>query len=101
MKNIFVNSETGLIRAGWRIFLFILLLAGLSIGGMITVRWILGGLPKLSPQQFTVIAVTSTSAVYIDRRFLDKRSFVSLGLKIDPNVQAIGLCGSYSEQFTQ
>ena len=83
MKNIFVNSETGLIRAGWRIVLFMALFMALTVGGMITVRWILGGLPKLSPQQWTVVAVTSTLAVYIARRFLDKRSFVSLGLKVD------------------
>ena len=83
MKNIFVNSETGLLRAGWRIFLFMALFMGLTVGGMITVRWILGGLPKLSPQQWTVVAVTSTLAVYIARRFLDKQSFKSLGLKFD------------------
>jgi membrane protease YdiL (CAAX protease family) len=83
MKNIFVNSETGLLRAGWRIFLFLALFMGLTVGGMITVRWILGGLPKLSPQQWTVVAVTSTLAVYIARRFLDKQSFTSLGVKFD------------------
>ncbi len=83
MKNIFVNSETGLLRAGWRILLFMALFMGLTVGGMFTVRWILGGLPKLSPQQWTVVAVTSTLAVYIARRFLDKRSFTSLGLKCD------------------
>lgn len=83
MKNIFINKETGLLRAGWRIFLFLVLFMGLTVGGMITVRWILGGLPKLSPQQWTVVGVTATTAVYIARRFLDKRSFVSLGLKVD------------------
>ncbi len=83
MKNIFVNGETGLIRAGWRIFLFVALFMALTFVGMVTVRWILGGLPKLSPQQWTVLAVTSTLAVYIARRFLDKQSFTSLGLKVD------------------
>ncbi len=83
MKNIFVNSETGLLRAGWRIFLFIALFMGITAVGMFTVRWILGGLPRLSPQQWTVMAVTSTLAVYIARKYLDKQTFTSLGLKVD------------------
>ena len=83
VKSIFVNSETGMLRAGWRILIFIMLFLSITVAGMITVRWILGGLPKLSPQQWTVILVTATTAVYIARRYLDKRSFVSLGLRFD------------------
>jgi len=83
VKNIFVNSETGLLRAGWRILIFVVLFLAITVVGMIAVRWILGGLPKLSPQQWTVILVTATTAVYIARKYLDKRSFVSLGLRFD------------------
>lgn len=83
MKKYFVNPETGLIRAGWRILIFVVLFFAVTAVGMVTVRTILGGLPKLSPQQFTVIAVTATAAVYIARKYLDQQSFVSLGLHVD------------------
>ncbi|MGI9219911.1 MAG: CPBP family intramembrane glutamic endopeptidase [Woeseiaceae bacterium] len=83
MKKYLVNNETGLIRAGWRILIFVLLFFAITTVGMITVRWILGGLPKLSPQQWTVILVTATTAVFIARKYLDKKSFVSLGLRVD------------------
>ncbi len=83
MKNIFVNSETGLLRAGWRIFLFILLFLAITIASMASVRAILGSLPKLSVLQFSILAVTATLAVFLARKFLDKRSFTSLGLQVD------------------
>lgn len=83
MKNYFFNPETGLIRAGWRILIFVVIFFAITAVGMVTARAILGGLPKLSPQQFTVLAITATIAVFIARRYLDKRSFVSLGLQVD------------------
>jgi membrane protease YdiL (CAAX protease family) len=83
MKKYFVNSETGLPRAGWRILAFVVLLMGLTMTGMITVRAILGGLPKLSALQFSILATTATLAVFVARRYFDKQSFVSLGLKFD------------------
>ena len=83
MKKYFVNHETGRLRAGWRIMIFIAIFMALTVTGMITVRWILGSLRKLSPQQWTVILVTATLAVYLARRYLDKKSFLSLGLKCD------------------
>lgn len=83
MKNLFFNNETGLIRAGWRILIFVLLFFAITFVGMVTARWALGGLPKLSPQQWTVILMTATTAVFIARKYLDKKSFVSLGLRAD------------------
>jgi membrane protease YdiL (CAAX protease family) len=83
MKTLFINPATGLIRAGWRILLFVLVFFGITAAGMLIGRAVLGGLPKLSPQQFTIMAITATLAVYLSRRFFDKRSFVSLGLRLD------------------
>jgi len=83
MKKLFVNPATGLIRAGWRILLFAVVFVCITAAGMLIGRAILGGLPKLSPQQFTIVAITATLAVYIARRFFDKQSFVSLGVRLD------------------
>jgi membrane protease YdiL (CAAX protease family) len=83
MKNIFVNSETGLLRAGWRIFIFVVIFSAITIGAMKGVRAILGSLPKLSVLQFSILGVTATLAVFLARRYLDKQSFTSLGLSVD------------------
>jgi len=83
MKGIFVNPATKRLRAGWRILIFFALLAGISALGMIVVRTVRGSLPKLSTLQFSVLAVTVTLAVYIARRLVDKKTFVSLGLSWD------------------
>jgi len=55
----------------------------ITMAGMSGVRAILGGLPKLSVLQFSILAITATLAVYIARRFLDRRTFASLGLRFD------------------
>ena len=83
MKKIFMDSETVRLRAGWRILLFVVMFLGITAIGMVVARAILGGLPKLSLQQFTVMAITATLAVFLARKYLDKKSFVSLGLKFD------------------
>ena len=51
--------------------------------GMLGIRAILGGLPKGSDLQFTILAVTATVAVAIARKYLDRKSFTSLGLTFD------------------
>jgi len=83
MKKYFVNPETGLLRAGWRILAFVGVLMPITAAGMMGVRAILGGLPKTGDIQFSIIAVTSTIAVIIARKFFDKKSLSSLGLKWD------------------
>lgn len=83
MNKILVNPVTNRLRAGWRILMFFVLLAGISAVGMIAVRTILGSLPKQSTLQFSILAVTATLAVYIARRFVDKKPFISLGLSLD------------------
>ena len=83
MKNIFINSETGLLRAGWRIFIFVIIFLAITVASMFIVRTILGALQKMSVLQFSILGVTATLAVFLARKFLDKRSFTSLGLSVD------------------
>ncbi|MDA1064822.1 MAG: type II CAAX endopeptidase family protein [Proteobacteria bacterium] len=83
MKNIFLNPETGLLRAGWRILAFFAIFMTITAVGMVSVRTILGSLRKGSDLQFSILAVTATAAVYIARRYLDKKTLVSLGLRFD------------------
>jgi membrane protease YdiL (CAAX protease family) len=83
VKKHFINTETGLLKAGWRILAFMVLFVVITMTGMMTVRAILGSLPKLSVLQFSILATTATLAVIIARKYLDKKSFVSLGLKFD------------------
>lgn len=83
VKKYFINSQTGLLRAGWRILAFVLIFMAVTAAGMLGVRAILGGLPKTSDLQFTILAVTATIAVVIARRYLDRKSLSSLGLRFD------------------
>ena len=74
-----VNPEDDRLRAGWRILLFMLLIIGLAVAAMTGTRAILGGLPKTSNIIFVLLAIVATVAVFVARRWLDKKSFVSLG----------------------
>ena len=80
MKNWFWNSAEERLRAGWRIAIFLVLFVAFAIGGQVLLRTLLGGLPKGSPMIFVILAVSATGATLICRRFMDRASFVSLGL---------------------
>lgn len=70
----------GRLRAGWRILIFFLLLVGIAAPLQIGTRAILGKLPAGGALVLGLIAVAATIATYVARRFLDRKSFVSLGL---------------------
>jgi len=84
LSNIFLSPDEPRLRAGWRLLLQTLLLFvfGMAFG---IVALIFGGLPELIGPlvgqllNFFII----TSSVYVARRWFDKRSFESLGLKVD------------------
>jgi uncharacterized protein len=91
-KTIFLSSNEPRLRAGWRltfqtIFLLVLLI-GLSIPiGMIT--FLIHG--DTSGNLYFILNVAVeliafTGSIYLARRFLDRRSFASLGFKIDRRV---------------
>jgi len=80
VKTWLINPGDNRLRAGWRILLFLLLMIGMAVGAQLGLRAILGSLPKTSSLIFVLLAVVATIAVYVARRWLDKKSFVSLGL---------------------
>lgn len=83
MHRFLTDQATGRLRSGWRLLGFLVLFVVITAIGMITVRTILGGLPRQSALQFSVLAVTATLATSVARRVLDRRSLVSLGLAWD------------------
>jgi len=88
MKKFFMDSGTGRLRAGWRILLFIVLLIGLSTAGQILLKTAVGGVPDTTGFMkqailICIIATAATLAVFIARRLLDRKTFVSLGLGVD------------------
>lgn len=50
---------------------------------MISVRTILGSLQKNSVLQWSILAITATTAVFLARKYLDRKSMSSLGLTFD------------------
>ena len=85
LKNLFVHPEQQRLRTGWRILLQIILLVLLTI----LAAPFFVGLASLTPalaflgDSFLIQALALTGSIYLARRWLDRRSFVSLGLRWD------------------
>lgn len=79
IRNWFVNNDDSRLRAAWRILVFIIIFMAIAVSGQMAVRAALGGLPRGSTLVLAIIAVAATVAVLVARRFLDRKSFVSLG----------------------
>ena len=85
MKNIFINSEENQLRAGWRILLFIIIFWPLA-AVILLVKPLIGDMTKqefLSGYSLLIIinlALAASIAVWIARRYIDKKTWVSLGL---------------------
>jgi membrane protease YdiL (CAAX protease family) len=76
----FINPDHGRLRAGWRILAFVLILVPIAVGAQMGVRAMLGSLRGGSTLSLSIIAASATIAVLLARRFLDRKSFLSLGL---------------------
>ena len=82
LRTIFLSPNEARLRAGWRILVHLLLL--LLLGALIAIPLLT--LSSLNPvlaffgDAFFVALLSITLSGYIARRWLDKRSFVSLGL---------------------
>jgi len=85
MKNIFKNPETNTLRAGWRILAFIFIFIPINLGLTFVVREILGSLKGGGTLWFTLLGLSATIAALISRKYIDKESFISFGLKLDKN----------------
>lgn len=83
MKTVFVNPETGLLRAGWRILIFLVLFVAVTMPIMMGVRAILGGLRGGSTLQFVLLGIGATISAMIARRYLDRKPIGSLGIVWD------------------
>ena len=87
IKNIFINPIQHRLRAGWRIFLFIIITIGIVKLLEFTIDNLFGGLPEDKTLRFffsiLVAAIAGTTAVIIARRYLDKKTMLSFGLKLD------------------
>ncbi len=88
-KNIFLSPTEPRLRAGWRLaiqtILMLVLLVGLSIPVVLLaliLHWnTAGALFTLLSTLVELIAFSGS--IYLARRFLDRRSFASLGFKLD------------------
>ncbi|MDP1675757.1 MAG: type II CAAX endopeptidase family protein [Bacteroidota bacterium] len=83
-KDIFVNSELNYLRSGWRIGIFLLITTVCSIGIAAPIGALLKRIPDFNVQTpGTYIAYfTMTVAGWLVLRFIDKRPFVSIGLRL-------------------
>ena len=90
IARIFISSDEPRLRAGWRLLLqtlFMILIAVILQSGL-SIFYAPGKNGNLDLFISQVVElVTITGSIYIARRFLDKRSFVSLGLQV--NKQAL------------
>lgn len=89
IKRIFFSPDEPRLRAGWRLLLQSVLLLVLTMLLTLPLVWI-PPLPQLPEADIllwqTVSLISVTLSVYIARRWLDKRSFASLGLRISPRM---------------
>lgn len=74
------SPDDGRLRAGWRILSFLVIFYALALPLLFGMRELLN-FSKSSPLVIILIALAATPAVYVTRRWIDKKSFVSLGLQ--------------------
>ena len=88
MANIFINFKENRLKAGWRILFFLLIFFSFS-SLIFIIKPILGDISKrdfldnYSVIIISVLAIGATLSIWLSRNFLDKKTFVSLGLKWD------------------
>ncbi|MFC1785353.1 lysostaphin resistance A-like protein [Candidatus Neomarinimicrobiota bacterium] len=88
IKNIFVNPSENRLRTGWRILIFIIIFLAIAKILNILIK-LLGGPPEdkilseLLKSAFLIIV--TFIAVFICRKFIDKKSFKSFGLEFKKN----------------
>ncbi|NTW45092.1 MAG: hypothetical protein HGB14_11860, partial [Anaerolineaceae bacterium] len=85
LTRIFLSPDEARLRAGWRLLVQTLLIGVINfiLGGIIGIL----GIPELSGKWELLFSqilelIRYVISIYIARRWLDKRSFESLGLKV-------------------
>lgn len=86
-KGIFINPELNYLRSGWRMSIFLLIAAAFSIGISNPIVRLLKQIPDFNIQMpGTYIGYfVITLAGWVMLKFIDKRPFVSIGLKVSSN----------------
>ena len=79
MKRFFFRSD-GRLRVVCRLLLFAVIFGVVTTALMYLVRAALCGIPQLFTQHLVALALGATIAVYLARRFIDKRDMTSLGI---------------------
>lgn len=83
LSNVFISSDEPRLRAGWRLLIQTILLFVLGIVVSLIGFFLNTGTSTASILNQILNLIAITGSVYIARRWLDKRSFESLGLKLD------------------
>ena len=79
-RRVFRNPADGRLRAGWRIGLFLVVFYAIALPLLFGIRAAVG-FPRTSPLVFVIIAVAATLATFVARRYIDRKTVVSLGLR--------------------
>ena len=82
-QNIFISPDEPRLRAGWRIFFHLLLMIPIGMVAGATMKVLFPFWQGGMLQGQIVNLVTMTISIFIARRWFDKRTFTSLGLKLD------------------
>ncbi len=82
MKQIFINPTSSIIRSGWRILIFLILLIAISYGFTYLVKTTLDLSTKGLLGDF-IHGISATIAIIIVRKYLEKESIASMGLKFN------------------
>ena len=87
-STIFISPSEPRLRAGWRLLVQTILLIILSIAAGLAIYFLPTNLTSSSTLLIGELAelFAFAGSIYLSRRFLDKRSFTSLGFKIDKHV---------------
>ena len=85
--HLFYNRTENRLRAGWRILLYLIIQIGLSILLSNLVKLMFGGFPRDRTWYIVIraiiVIIVVPIAVWISRKFFDKKSVVSLGLRFN------------------
>src|SRR5688572_26950530 len=96
LANIFISQDEPRLRAGWRLLIQTIIFIFLGVIIFIVASFLgldSGDTPAALIFQQVLSLIAITGSVYIARRWLDKKSFESLGLKLDQQVLVDVLAG--------
>lgn len=87
LKNGFFNSDEKRLRAGWRILIFIIFFTLISRILSKSILGLVGNLDKTGSVYWVVrgivVVAASSLVVWLVRKLIDKKTLISLGLKLD------------------